>query len=93
MTDYKRTIVNLCQRRMRDHLEVSWQIDPLIRTELTLPGRRRQTPTVEAIEIFRQERERDPEAMSALDRACARLTAEDLVREGRALQSSVIEPR
>ena len=79
MTAYKVTFLNLCQRLMPDHLGVPWQIDHLIRAVLTLPGRRRQTPRVETIEIFRQER--DPEAMAAVERACDRLTAEEIVRQ------------
>jgi len=46
---------------------------------------------VEAIEIFR--RERAPEAMAAVKRACERLTAEEIVRGGRTLRSSVIHPQ
>jgi len=90
MTAYKLTFLNLCQRLMREHLEVPWQIDHLIRAVLSLPGRRRQTPKTETIEIFRQER--DPEAMAAVERACERLTAEGIARGDRTLRFSVIDP-
>lgn len=90
MTAYKLTFLNLCHRLMRDHLDVTWQIDRLIRAVLTLPGRRRQTPKTETIEIFRQER--DPQAMVAVERACQRMTAEKITRGDRILRFSVIDP-
>ena len=89
MTAYKLTFMNLASTLMSEHQNVHWQLDHLIQAVLTLPGRRRQTPNLEVIELFRQPR--DPATMEAVERACKSLNARELRRGPRLLRFSVID--
>jgi len=86
---YKLTFINLCRELMKDYLGVNWQLDSLIQAVLTLPGRRKRTRSHEYIEIFRQDR--DPRAMVAVARACERMNALEIKREGRVLDFRLIQ--
>ena len=75
MNSYKMTFMNLANRLMREHMDERMELDTLIRSVLTLPGERGVTRTTETIRIYRQPR--DPRAMEAVERACAK--AESIV--------------
>ena len=92
MTAYKLTFMNLCRVLMDEHLGVALEIETLIDAVLSLPGERVLTKSTETVRIYRQAR--DPRLMSAVERACASLTALGLRRDKRALRFELVaDPR
>ena len=89
MLAYKLTFMNVANHLMREFLGDVMEMDTLIRSVLQLPGERLRTRTTETIRIWRQPR--DPRAMAAVERACERFNARNLVRDGRRLRFELVD--
>ncbi len=66
------------------------EVETLIDAVLTLPGERVTTAATETVRIFR--RPRDPDVMTAVERACEEFNTLELRRGDRALRFEMCDP-
>lgn len=92
MTAFKLTFMNLAQYFVREFLsDEPVELETLIQAVFSLPGERIRTRHTETILIWRQPRER--RFMPLVEKACASMTALNLISEKRRLRFEVADKR